>query len=133
MSPIAAYVVETLVTLIAVIALAILVLYGARRLGLGRPLGPIQLVGRLGLDARRSVVLVRVVDQVLVLGVSEAGIQKLGEVSAAALQDTQAPPERRFADILARLRSGASKPSAETQPAEPRPAPDQSCQEHVDA
>jgi flagellar protein FliO/FliZ len=103
----AAYLVETFVTLLAVIAVAVLVLYGARRLGLGRPHGPMQLVGRLPLDARRSVLLVRVGKQVLVLGVSEAGISRLGEVEPESLDSEVAAAAPRFADILARLRGRA--------------------------
>ena len=115
MSPLAAYVVETFVTLVAVVALAVLVLYGARRLGIGRPLGPMQLVGRLPLDARRTVVLVRVADQVLVLGVSEAGIQKLGDLSPDALRSFPTAPEPRFSEVLARLKLQRAK----SQPMDP--------------
>jgi len=85
MSPLATYVVETLVTLVAVVALAVLVLYGARRLGLGRPAGPLRLVGRLPLDGRRSVFLVQVDSVVYVLGASEGGLVKLGEHCATDL------------------------------------------------
>ena len=60
MSPLASYVIETVVTLLGVIALAVLVLYAARRMGIGRPAGPLELVGRLPLDGRRAVYLVRV-------------------------------------------------------------------------
>jgi len=104
MSPTASYLVETFVTLLAVLAIAVLVLYGARRLGLGRPHGPMQLIGRLPVDARRSVVLVRVADQVLVLGVSEAGITRLGEVDAQSIVTSPEPPTRSFADVLAALK-----------------------------
>jgi flagellar biogenesis protein FliO len=51
--PYAGYIVQTLVTLLAVCALAFVVVYGARRLGLGRPRGPISLVGLRPLAARR--------------------------------------------------------------------------------
>jgi len=78
------YIVQTFVTLLAVCALAYAVLYGARRLGLGRPRGPISLVGQLPLDARRSIYLVKVADQVIVVGASEAGFTKLGELPADA-------------------------------------------------
>src|SRR6187549_3961591 len=37
MSPVATYIVETLVTLLGVVVLAVLLLYGGRRLGVGRP------------------------------------------------------------------------------------------------
>ena len=53
MSPLAHYVLETLVTLLAIVALAVLVLVGARRAGMGRSAGPLELVGRLPLDGRR--------------------------------------------------------------------------------
>jgi len=80
MASMTTYIVQTLVTLLAVVALAVLVLYGARRIGIGKPTGPLELVGRLPLDSRRCVYLVRVADAVYVLGASEAGLTKLGEV-----------------------------------------------------
>src|SRR3954470_3997696 len=45
MSPLTHYVLETLVTLLAIVALSVLVLLGARRAGLGRSAGPLSLVG----------------------------------------------------------------------------------------
>jgi flagellar biogenesis protein FliO len=105
----AAYIVETFVTLLAVVAIAVLVLYGARRLGLGRPHGPMQLMGRLPLDARRSVYLVRIVDQVLILGVSEAGVTRLGEIAASSVVAESVPAPLRFADVLAKLKTGKAK------------------------
>jgi len=106
MSPMAAYVVETMVTLLAVLALAVLILYGARRLGVGRPHGPMQLIGRLPLDGRRGVYLVRIADQVLVIGSSEAGLTRLGEIAAKDLPEQTDKPPRTFADVLASIRSG---------------------------
>lgn len=79
-----AYIVQTFVTLLAVCGIAYAVLYGARRLGLGRPRGPISLVGQLPLDARRSIYLVKVGEQVIVVGASEAGLTKLAELPASA-------------------------------------------------
>jgi flagellar biogenesis protein FliO len=78
-----AYLVETFVTLAAVCALAIVVLWGARRLGVGRPTGPIELCGHLPLDARRAIYLIRVGEQVFIVGVGEGGFTKLGELAAA--------------------------------------------------
>jgi flagellar biogenesis protein FliO len=98
--PYASYVVQTVITLLAVCALAFVVLYGARRLGIGRPRGPIDLVGVLPLEARRSIYLVRVAEQVIIIGASEAGFTKLGEMMASALPPADPPP--RFADVLAR-------------------------------
>lgn len=80
MSPLGRYVVETLVMLVGVAGLAVLLLVVGRRLGVGRPTGPLELVGRLPLDGRRAVYLVRVGETVYVLGASEGGLSKLGEV-----------------------------------------------------
>ena len=104
MGPYAGYLIETFVTLLAVCGLAFVVLYGARRLGIGRPRGPVQLVGQLPLDARRAIYLVQVGGQVLVIGASEAGITKLGEVAASelpAVDPTGSVPP--FADVLSRV------------------------------
>ena len=103
MSPLASYVVQTVVTLLAVIALAVLALYAARRIGIGRPIGPLRLIGRLPLDARRAVYLVRVGETVYVLGASEAGLRKLGEVPKDALDFTEDAAERPFSDVLSKV------------------------------
>lgn len=102
MGPYAGYIVQTLVTLVAVCALAFVVLYGARRLGLGRPRGPISLVGLLPLDARRSIYLVKVAGQVIVVGASEAGFTKLGEVAATDVPEEAPAESPAFAEILSR-------------------------------
>src|SRR5258708_40290627 len=105
MSPVAAYIVETFVTLLGVIALAVLVLYGGRRLGFGRPAGPLELLGRLPLDARRAVYLVRVGKLVYVVGASEGGLTRLGELDANAVP-TSLPavaPSASFGRVLARV------------------------------
>jgi flagellar protein FliO/FliZ len=109
----AGYIVQTIVTLLAVCALAFIVLYGARRLGIGRPRGPIELVGLLPLDARRSIYLVKVAGQVIVVGASEAGFTKLGEIRAEDM-----PPEVKvetagFSEVLARA-LGRDKGTAPT-------------------
>ncbi len=83
MAPLTSYLLETLLTLLGVVALAVLVLAAARRVGVGRPSGPMELLGRLPLDGRRTVFLVRVADAVYVIGSSEAGLSKLGELSGA--------------------------------------------------
>jgi flagellar protein FliO/FliZ len=99
----AGYLIETFVTLVAVCALAYAVLYGARRLGIGRPSGPIELRGQLPLDARRSIVLVKVGEQVFVIGVGEGGFTKLGEMPASDLPKAVEPQRGAFADVLARV------------------------------
>ena len=104
MSPLTTYVVETLVTLVAVVALAVLVLVAGRRLGLGRPMGPVDLVGKLPLDARRAVYLVRIGKIVYVVGASEAGLTRLGEMDAESIPPS--PPAETFTGVLERLRKG---------------------------
>lgn len=91
-SPYGGYIVQTFVTLLAVCAIAFAVLYGARRLGIGRPRGPISLVGQLPLDARRSIYLVKIADQVIVVGASEAGLTRLGELPATEADAALAAP-----------------------------------------
>lgn len=74
------YVIESVGLLVVVAALAVAVSFVARRAGLGRALGPVELLARLPLETRRSVYVVRVADRVLIIGASEAGLVKLGEV-----------------------------------------------------
>jgi flagellar protein FliO/FliZ len=104
MSPVASYVVQSLVTLLAIVALAVLALYGGRRLGLGRSSGPMELIGRLPLDARRAVYLVRVGKLVYVVGASERGLTRLGKLDADAVP-TAGPgaPQTSFSEVLGRL------------------------------
>jgi flagellar biogenesis protein FliO len=105
------YLIETLVTLLAVCALAFLVLWGARRLGIGRASGPIELQGHLPLDGRRSIYLVKVGTQVFIVGVGEGGFTKLGEVPASDLPTPVITGGGSFAEALARAL--AKRPSSE--------------------
>jgi flagellar biogenesis protein FliO len=108
MTPLGRYVLETVVTLFAVSALAWFLLFVARRAGLGKPLGPLSLAGRLVLDARRAIYLVRVGQKTFyVVGASEGGLTKLGELSSESLPaiaetETDAPPHA-FKDFLERI------------------------------
>ncbi len=102
MTPFATYIVETLVTLLAVVALAVLVLVGARRFGLGRATGPLELIGRLPLESRRAVYLVRVLDRVFVLGASEAGLDKLAEFESSGFV-AAGEPKLTFKQALSRV------------------------------
>ena len=102
----ASYIVQTTITLLAVCAIAFVVLYGARRLGIGRPRGPVELVGLLPLDARRAIYLVKVAGQVIVVGASEAGFTKLGEIAADQLPPEEKVPAGTFSDVLARALRG---------------------------
>ena len=104
-----AYLIETSLTLAAVCALALVVLWGARRLGVGRQTGPIELCGHLPLDARRSIYLVRVGAQVFIVGVGEGGFTKLGELAASEVPEAAAARATPFADVLARALKGRQK------------------------
>src|SRR5262245_50562385 len=90
--------------LLGVATLAVFVLVLGRRVGVGRAQGPLELVGRLPLDARRVVYLVRVGGRVLVLGGSEGGLQKLAE---AAEHEIELPPRgtapKSFREVLDEL------------------------------
>jgi flagellar biogenesis protein FliO len=102
-APYGGYVIETFVTLLAVCGLAVLVLWGARRVGIGRPSGPIELLGHLPLDARRGIYLVRVGAQVFVVGVGEGGFTKLGEIPADALPAVESHGGAPFGEVLSRI------------------------------
>jgi flagellar biogenesis protein FliO len=116
-TPLGRYVVETLVMLTGVAALAVLLLSVGRRFGIGRPSGPLELVGRLPLDGRRAVYLVRVGETVYVVGASEAGLNKLGELPKAGLElPAGVPTGAAFGSVLERV---LGRPAAS-----PGPAPD---------
>jgi flagellar biogenesis protein FliO len=104
-----AYMIETLGVLIVVCALAFAVLRGARRLGVGRGRGPIELAGYLPLDARRAIYLVRVGSQVLVVGAGEGGLTRIGETIAADLP-TPETPQVPFTEVLWRRLKGETAP-----------------------
>jgi flagellar biogenesis protein FliO len=104
MSPLGSYILETLLTLFAICVLAVGVLYAGRRAGVGRSAGPLELVGRLPLEGRRAVYLVRIGRTVLVLGGSEAGLNKLGELSSDGLSfPVQVASSSSFRQALARV------------------------------
>ena len=118
-TPLGRYVVETLVMLIGVAVLAVLVLTLGRRFGVGRPSGPLELVGRLPLDGRRAVYLVRVGETVYVVGASESGLSKLGEIGKDGLELPKGEaPGAAFRSVLERVVGR----SVDGRPAEP-PAP----------
>jgi hypothetical protein len=99
MSPYASYLLEMLGTLLVVCALAALVLFGARRLGVGRATGGLELLGRLPLDARRSIVLVKV------------------ELPAASVPREALEEPRSFGSVLARALTRDVPPKPEPEPA----------------
>jgi len=114
MTAYSSYLLESFVTLLAVCAIAFVVLYGARKMGMGRASGGIELVGRLPLDARRSIVLVRVGAQVFLVGVADGGFTKLGELAAS---DVPAPVPAAPGGFALALSRALGKARVSTEPA----------------
>jgi flagellar biogenesis protein FliO len=94
------YVTESVAILLVAVLLVALVSLAARRAGFARPLGPIELLARLPIEPRRAVYVVRVVDRLLIIGSSEAGLVKLGELPKGALPARSSAPESSFASLL---------------------------------
>jgi len=115
MTPLSRYVVETVITLVAVVALSIVLLSALRRVGVGKGVGPLELVARLPLEGRRAVYLVRVGETVYVLGASDNAIQKLGELPQGSLPREPSPEQQSFAQVLRRA-VGLRVPAAQAPP-----------------
>ena len=119
MTPLSRYVVETVISLVAIVALSIVLLSALRRAGVGKASGPLELLARLPLEGRRAVYLVRVGETVYVLGASENAMQKLGELPQGALPPLAQEPQS-FADVLKRaLGVKAAAPAEPVPPREP--------------
>jgi flagellar protein FliO/FliZ len=92
--------------LLLVLALIPLVLWSLKRLQNFQPPGAgprvISLAGQLALGARERVVLVRVQDRLLVLGVTPQQVTLLGEGDPAALPPAPVPPD--FGSLLRGLK-----------------------------
>lgn len=101
MTPLSRYVLETLITLMAVVVLCVVLLSALRRAGVGKAAGPLELLARLPLDGRRAVYLVRVGEAVYVLGGSEHSLQKLGELPPGTLPSAPSEPQS-FRAVLKR-------------------------------
>jgi flagellar biogenesis protein FliO len=128
MTPLSRYVVETVITLVAVVALSIVLLSALRRVGVGKAAGPLELLARLPLEGRRAVYLVRVGETVYVLGASENAMQKLGELPQGSLPREPSPEQQSFAQVLRRavgLRAGASSQDSARSPAKEPPSPEE--------
>jgi hypothetical protein len=123
-SPVASYLIETSVTLLGVVLVAAVLVYGARRRGLGRASGPLDLIGRLPLDGQRAVYLVRIGATVYVIGGSEAGLAKIGELSESDLGPLPEPARGALADVIRRALGGAGQSK--------RPSPHGTEKEHAD-
>jgi flagellar biogenesis protein FliO len=102
MTPLSRYVVETLVTLLAVVALCVVLLSALRRVGVGKLGGPLELLARLPLEGRRAVYLVRAGETVYVLAASENALAKLGEMPRTLLPEQPAAELQSFSEVLRR-------------------------------
>lgn len=113
MSPEATYVLESLAT-VAVFGGALWVAtWGLRRLQGERGRGPLEILARQPLDARRAIYLVRVGKRVLVVGATDGALTRLGSTSYEAIRDELAPPpdpaKSSFGNVLTRA-LGKQKP-----------------------
>ncbi|MES1185364.1 MAG: flagellar biosynthetic protein FliO [Myxococcales bacterium] len=120
MTPLSRYVVETLVTLLAVVALSVVLLSALRRVGVGKTGGPLELLARLPLEGRRAVYLVRAGETVYVLAASESSLAKLGEMPRGTLPEAETLEPRTFASVLKRA---VGMPDAGAPPATPAKPP----------
>jgi len=106
------YFLQTLLLLGVVCAFAVVALVSAKRIGLDRPVGasetdgPIELLGALPLEPRRSVYLLRVGEKVFLVGAGEGGFTKLGELDGLVVPEKVPEEKLTFASVLARLRRG---------------------------
>jgi flagellar biogenesis protein FliO len=114
--------IESLSAVLLVVLLLAAAAFVLQRTGPRRAMGPVELLARLPLEARRSVYVIRVVDQILIIGSSEAGLSKLGDVPEAARGALQALPKASFASVLADAlgRRGRDAAAPAPPPAAPR-------------
>jgi flagellar biogenesis protein FliO len=112
-SPVTQYVVQAAVTLLGIAVLAFLVVAANRRLGTAAGRGPLELLGRLPLEGRRAVYMVRVNSRVLVLAATDQQITKLADLPDEG--DFVAPARAsRFNDVFGRLtQRPAASPSGQ--------------------
>lgn len=116
--------VQAAIALVAVIVLAWVVLRWASRLGLGaqRPGGRLEVLERLPLDARRSIVLVRLGDRALLIGVGDGNAPRLLlETPLAELPELGQPARSSsFAEALRKLSAHARTRELEPRELEPQ-------------
>jgi flagellar biogenesis protein FliO len=105
-SAVGVYLVEAMLTLVLVGALGAALVYLTRRAGGSAGHAGLTLYGRLSLDARKAIYLVKVGDQVLVLGSSEAGLHLLTTVPAKDLPAPQQLPASWMQQVISKLNAG---------------------------
>ncbi len=100
------YLVQTGLSVFVVLALGALAALLLRRLQSPAQRGPLERIASLPLDARRAIHLVRIGEQVLIVGASEGGLQKLGEMprDAVPLLEPRRTASASFSAVLAQLR-----------------------------
>lgn len=109
-SPYTSYILSTFLSLAAIVALGVAVVYAGRRFGLAKAHGPMHIVGQLPLDARRSIYLVRIGKSVMVIGASESGLTKLGDITEDEIPKGEEIATR-FSDVMKRALGTSGKPS----------------------
>jgi len=125
-SPVTQYVVQAAVTLLGVALLAYLIVTANRRWGAVAGRGPLELLGRLPLEGRRAVYMVRVNNRVLVLAATDQQITKVADLPDDGVT-SHGVPSPRFSDVLRRLtqrpaESSASEPNDDgARPSPPAP------------
>ncbi len=106
---------ETALELFAVLGVSLALsaawLAKARRPQLGRAERQLAILERVSIDARRSLLLIKVADEVVVTGVSEAGFQRLGAFPFAEYRAiSPAPSLISFANSFKRTRHAPPAP-----------------------
>ncbi len=109
---------QLVLVVIGVCALAYVILrFGLKRLiapeGKG---GPMEVVSRLPLEPRRSILLVRVGERHLIVGSSEAGLSTLGELDEWEPEAAESSPSK-FATLLRRTTADGETLESETKEA----------------
>ncbi len=123
MSPEATYVLESLATVTVFAGALYLATVGLRRIGATSTAGgPLEILARRPLDARRAIYLVRVGRRVLVVGASDGGLTRLGSTSldsvrAELAEEATAP--RGFSAVLGRVLARPSKVGKKDDAGEP--------------
>jgi len=101
------YLLQTAVSVAVVLAMGALAAFVLRRSQAPERRGPLERIAALPLDARRAIYLVGIGDQVIVVGASEGGLTKLGEMPRDQVPMTEAP-KTSFGDLLLRLKGARS-------------------------
>jgi hypothetical protein len=116
-TPATEYMLNTSLTLAGIMVLGWLVVYASRRWERAAPRGPLELLGTLRLEGKRSVYLVRVGERVVALGATEGGMIKVMEVAPSEVADSA--KAEGFGALLRRVtrQPGTNEPQGATAPA----------------